>query len=111
MFHYTDTDGFKAIASQVVWWFKAYVPAGPHPEGAYFTTLPPGTRNLARRIRVPIWKLEQVLEFVGNAELVALDGGKGRGEYVFYCPNDYHVDVDRQRYRGPTCGYPLETRS
>ena len=111
MFHYTDIDGFKAIASQVTWTFKAYVPLGPHPAGAYFTTLPPDTGNLARRIRVPRSKLEQVLEFAGSEGLRALDGGRGRGEYVFYCPSDYHVEVDRQRYRGPTCGYPLEVKS
>lgn len=108
MFHYTDDTGFKAIAPQPAWKFKAFEPKGPHPDGAYFTSLPPVTPNLAKRLRVPKTKLTWLFEFLGQQGLVPMDGGKGRGQYIFYSPSDYHVDPTRQRYRGPTREYPQE---
>jgi hypothetical protein len=48
LFHYTNEKGYKAIGSQVVWLFKASKPPGDHPKAAYFTTLPPGTKNLGK---------------------------------------------------------------
>jgi hypothetical protein len=50
LFHYTNDKGYKAISSQRVWVFKASKPPGDHAKAAYFTTLPPGTRNLAKRL-------------------------------------------------------------
>jgi hypothetical protein len=46
LFHFTNDKGYKAISSQVVWLFRASKPPGGHLKGAYFTTLPPGTKNL-----------------------------------------------------------------
>ena len=108
MFHYTDTGGFKAITSQVTWTFKAQAPLGPHPVGAYFTTLPPATSNLARRLRVPKEKLDQAFAFSGADGFRPLDDGRGRGEYIFYSPTDYDVTRDRQRFAGPTLAFPAE---
>lgn len=98
--HYTDTVGFHAVRSQVVWNFQASQPPGQHPFGAYFTTLPPETKNLARKLGIPVSKLAYVFRFVDAGDLTPLPGG--RGDYVFYSPVDYPVDEPRQIGCGPT---------
>ena len=100
MFHYTDKSGYNAIVSQVVWRFIAGQPPGKHPFGAYFTTLPPATRNLASRLRIPKAKMASFFEFVDIGDLNPLPGG--RGEYVYYSPDDYTVELDRQFGHGET---------
>ena len=99
MFHYTDGDGFNAIRSQPIWVFKAVLPPGGHPRGAYFTTLGPDTTNIAKRLRVPKEKTEFVFCFSNGSDLKPLEGG--RGVFIFYSPDDYHVDKDRQVDHGP----------
>lgn len=98
MFHYTDSEGHKAISSQPTWLFKAQKPPGPHPVGAYFTTLGPDAPNLAARLRIPRAKLEFVFSFTGDQGLKSLAGG--RGAYVFWSPQDYEVEPSRQVYNG-----------
>lgn len=100
MLHYTDDAGYKAISTQAVWTFKVFKPPGIHPPGAYFTTLPPKTSNLAVRLRIPKLKLAFVFDFNGEQGLKPLNGG--RGEYIFWSPTDYTVEEDRQVYNGPT---------
>jgi hypothetical protein len=102
LFHYSNTKGFNAIRSQQTWIFKASQPPGDHPAGAYFTTLPPGTINLGKRIFVRGCrdKLEFVFHFSGDADLKPLPGG--RGEVIFYSPKDYPVERDRQIAHGAT---------
>ena len=75
-------------------------PPGEHPRAAYFTTLPPSTRNLANRLRIPRQKVEFVFCFVGDEGLQRLEGG--RGAYVFYSQNDYLVEENRQQGSGRT---------
>lgn len=84
------------------WIFKASKPPGAHPKGAHFTTLPPGTRNLAKRlfVRGGADKTAFVFSFSGGADLQPLDGG--RGEFIFYSQNDYAVDKGQQGPHGPT---------
>jgi hypothetical protein len=74
--------------------------AGDHPFGAYFTTLPRGTRNLAQRLRIPKSKLQYVFEFTDAGDLTPLPGG--RGQFIFYSPNVYEVEPSRQGYEGVT---------
>jgi len=93
-FHYTDDEGYKAIGSLPVWVFRASKPPGDHPKGAYFTTLAPGARKLALRLRIPRAKLAFVFCFRDNEDLIPLRGGRGR--FVFYSPTDYAVEEDRQ---------------
>jgi hypothetical protein len=100
MLHYTDDSGYKAISSQPVWRFRVSKPPGDHPAAAYFTTLGPGTRNLAIRLRVPRSKLEYVFAFNSQEGLRPLEGG--RGQYIFWSPVDYNVDRPRQVYNGAT---------
>jgi hypothetical protein len=102
LFHYSNTKGFNAIRSQPTWIFKASQPPGDHPAGAYFTTLPPGTINLGKRIFVRGCrdKLEFVFHFSGDDGLKPLPGG--RGEVIFYSPEDYPVERDRQIAHGAT---------
>lgn len=101
-FHFTNGDGFKAIGCQPTWVFKASKPPGDHPSGAYFTTLPPGTRNLAKRlfVRGGAEKVRFVFSFWGADHLQPLEGG--RGAFIFYSTDDYHVDRSRQGPYGPT---------
>lgn len=100
LFHYTNDDGYKAISSQPAWVFKASKPPGDHPRGAYFTTLPPGTENLAKRlfIRGGADKVRFVFSFSGTEGLKPLEGG--RGAFVFYCSEDYVVKESRQGPHG-----------
>jgi hypothetical protein len=100
LFHYTDDNGYKAISSQEVWLFKAAKPPGDHPKGAYFTTLPPGTRNLNKRLflRGCAEKTKFVFSFSGREDLLRLRGG--RGDYIYYSTNDYAVEKLRQGPHG-----------
>lgn len=100
MFHYTDLAGYNAISSQVVWHFLAGQPPGDHPFGAYFTTLGRTTKNLAQKLRIPKSKIGYFFEFIDIGDLTPLPGG--RGEYIFYSPIDYDVDVPRQLDHGVT---------
>ena len=108
MFHYTDADSFKSIASQPIWTFVASQPPGDHPFGAYFTTLSPDTPKLSKRLRIPRAKVELAFEFVDAGDLSPLPGG--RGEYVFYSSVDYAVERSRQQYAGRTGDYGFGTR-
>ena len=108
MFHYTNTRGYSAISSQPIWVFKASRPPGSHPEGAYFTNLPPGTINLGKRIFVRGCrdKLEYLFHFSGDEGLRPLPGG--RGEVIFYSPIDYPVGPSRQITRGATRDWEMK---
>ena len=106
MFHYTNEKGHKAISSQQTWLFKASKPPGDHPKGAYFTTLPPWTKNLAKRlfVRGCADKATFMFCFSGGEDLIASAGG--RGAFIFYSETDYRwrrSDKDpiarRRRYR------------
>lgn len=99
LFHYTDDEGYQAISSQRVWVFEASQPSGDHPFGAYFTTLGPGTRNLAKRLRIAKRKLEFVFCFTDQSDLRPLRGA--RGEFIFHSRADYAVTKDRQVCHGP----------
>jgi hypothetical protein len=98
MNHFTDQDGYNGIRAGSPWCFRAGQPPGNHPFGAYFTTLPPGTPNLAKRLGIPKSKLEYVFMFSDRGDLQPLPGG--RGEWIFYSPEDYFVAADRQTYSG-----------
>ncbi len=94
LYHYTDADSFKAISSQAVWVFKVSQPPGEHPEGAYFTTLGPNTKNLARRLGFPTEKLGYVFCYCDVGDLRPLRGN--RGEFIVYSRKDYAVGRERQ---------------
>jgi hypothetical protein len=98
MYHYTDKDGYNAIRSQPIWLFLAEQPPGDRPFGAYFTTLPPDTPNLARRLRIPREKLNFVFDFTGRDGLRPIEGDRGR--FIFYSPSDYSVEPSRQVFAG-----------
>ena len=102
MFHYTNDKGYKAIVSQKIWLFKASQPPCDHPKAAYFTNLPPGTKNLAKRlfVRGCADKVTFVFCFSGGDDLTPLDGG--RGAFVFYSLEDYPVEETRQMLHGET---------
>lgn len=102
MFHYTNLKGYKAISSQVMWLFKASQPPCDHPKAAYFSTLPPGTKNLSKRlfVRGCAEKTEFVFNFSGGEDLPCLRGG--RGDHVHYSTEDYLVIEDRQGPHGQT---------
>lgn len=102
MFHYTNDAGFKAIDSQPTWLFKASQPPGGHPFGAYFTTLGPSTKNLAKRlfVRGCAEKVVFVFSFLAGDDLERLPGA--RGDFIFYSETDYSVEPARQIYRGST---------
>lgn len=102
LFHYSNPKGYKAISSQVVWLFKASVPPCDHPRGAYFSTLPPGTKNLSKRlfVRGCAEKTEFVFGFTGGDDLPRLPGG--RGDHIQYSVDDYSVVKERQREHGET---------
>lgn len=101
-YHYTTRDAGKAISSQEVWSFKAHQPPSGHPLGAYFTTLPVQTRNLAKRLRLPLRKTEHFFAFTDAGDLLRLPGG--RGDFIFYSTSDYLVVADRQEASGLTVG-------
>lgn len=103
MNHFTDRDGYNAIRAVSPWHFRASQPPGDHPFGAYFTTLEPGTPNLAKRLLIPKRKIEYLFSFDDLGDLKPLRGG--RGEFIFYSPQDYDVDEGRQRYCGTADEY------
>jgi len=82
MLHYTDEPGFKAISSQSVWHFKAAKPPGPHPAGAYFTTLRPDAPLLCKRLRLPRRKIQWVFEFAGEFGLRPIKGGRAISSFT-----------------------------
>lgn len=98
MNHFTDLSGYNGIRAQPIWLFWAAQPPGDHPFGAYFTTLPPGTSNLALRLRIPKSKLQYVFTFADVGDLFPLPGG--RGQFIYYSPADYPVEPARQTYEG-----------
>jgi len=99
MNHYTNKVGFDAIRASTTWHFRAVQPPPQHhPVGAYFTTLRPRTRMLARRLRIPKSKVEFLFSFLDRGDLKPLRGS--RGDYVYYSPYDYDVHPDRQIYSG-----------
>jgi hypothetical protein len=102
LYHYTNAKGYKAINSQQTWLFKASKPPGDHPQGAYFTSLAPGTRNLAKKlfVRGCADKITFVFAFSGGDDLTRLEGG--RGAFVFYSVSDYSVEKERQGLHGLT---------
>jgi hypothetical protein len=102
LFHYTNEKGYKAISSQPTWLFKASKPPGDHPKGAYFTTLPPGTINLAKRlfVRGCADKVTYTFSFSGGEDLKPLGGG--RGAFIVYSEVDYPVEKERHISHGPT---------
>ena len=99
MLHYTDKPSWNTIRSQVDWTFEAHKPPGLHPAAAYFTTLPPDTRNLANRLRIPTSKIEYVFCFADAGDLIPLPGG--RGKYILFFGGNYVVPKDRQQDCGP----------
>lgn len=103
MFHYTDSDGYKAIGSSPEWLFRAGQPPGDpkaHPFGAYFTDLPESDPMLAKKLRIPRAKLHYVFEFVDQRDLRPLPDGRGRN--IFYSPVDYNVSREPQLRSGLT---------
>ena len=100
LFHYTDQAAYNAIRSQPAWRFVASQPPGPHLFGAYFTTLPRTTKNLAQRLRIPRSKLECFFEFSDVGDLTPLPGG--RGQFILYSAADYVVDPPKQLNHGVT---------
>lgn len=100
MFHYTNDKGYKAIGSQPTWLCKASQPPGDHPKAAYFTNLPPGTKNLAKKlfVRGCADKMNFVFSFSGGEDLTPLAGG--RGAFIFYSVDDYSVEKERQGPHG-----------
>jgi hypothetical protein len=102
LFHYTNDKGYKAISSQQTWLFKASKPPDKHPKGAYFTDLPPGTKNLGKRlfVRGCADKINFIFCFSGGEDLTPIEGG--RGEHIFYIREDYPVEKERQGPHGAT---------
>jgi hypothetical protein len=101
LFHYTNDKGHKAISSQHTWLFKASRPPCNHPKAAYFTDLPPGTKNLGKRLFVRGCKdkIGFVFCFSGGEDLTPIDGS--RGEHVFFSKEDYPVVKERQGPHDP----------
>lgn len=106
MYHYTTVDGYKAIASQPDWTFKAAKPPGPHPFGAYFTPLPPTTPRLCTKLLIPRRKAEFVFEFADAGDLRPIAGDRGR--HSFHSIDDYVVAraADRQVFAGRSDQHP-----
>jgi hypothetical protein len=86
----------------VVWLFKAFKLPGEHPKAAYFSTLPPGTKNLSKRlfVRGCAEKTKFFFSFSGGEDLRRLRGG--RGDYIYYSEEDYTVVRERQGPHGET---------
>jgi hypothetical protein len=102
MNHFTDKQGYNSISSQVDWRFVSAQPPGRHPRGAYFTTLTPDSPKLAKRLGISKEKTEFVFTFAGETGLRPLQGG--RGEHIYYSPDDYVVGKERQVYAGLSAG-------
>ncbi|MEX0703486.1 MAG: hypothetical protein WD069_15430 [Planctomycetales bacterium] len=102
VYHYTDEDGYKAIASQPVWKFKASRPERiDNPFGAYFTTEPPDAKNLAEKIGVSWQKTRFYFAFADYGDLRPVGTSRpARYQRKFYSPIDYEVELHRQRGSG-----------
>jgi hypothetical protein len=98
LYHYTDKDGYNAIRASSPWHFRAERPPGDHPLGAYFTCQQPSTPKLAKRLQIPVRKLEYVFAFEDKGDLKQLRGD--RGKQILYSPEDYYVESERQLYCG-----------
>lgn len=99
--HFTNQTGFNAIRSQKRWLFKASQPPATHnPRGAYFTTYGPDEPRLADRLRIPREKLRYLFSFMNPGDLLPLPGGRGRLRTIFYSPDDYSVEQERQEFHG-----------
>jgi hypothetical protein len=100
MNHYTGKKGYNGIRAAPDWQFKASQPPDPanHPFGAYFTMLPPGTKNLAIRLGIPRIKTEYLFSFADANDLTPLDSD--RGEFIFFSRGDYLVVKERQQFEG-----------
>ena len=106
MNHFSDKEGYNGIVATSTWRFRASQPPGDHPFGAYFTTLAPDTPNLAKRLGIPKRKLEYLFSFEDRGDLRPLQNKRGRlnkrGRWIFYSPQDYYVEEERQVYSGRT---------
>lgn len=101
MNHYTDRQGYNSIRAQPIWLFFALQPPPEdHPVGAYFTSLPRDTPKLAKKLLISRDKVKYVFTFVDVGDLKPLRGG--RGNFIFYSPEDYPVAEDRQQFHGET---------
>jgi len=100
MHHFTNKAGHDSISAHPEWKFRAAEPPGPHPHGAYFTTLAADAPRLAARLRIPREKLAFVFTFEGDDGLERIRGGRGR--YILYSRDDYRVGHHRQVSHGPT---------
>lgn len=100
MNHFTDKKGYDGIRATQAWRFRAHQPPvrRHHPFGAYFTTLPPTAKKLAKQLFIPKRKLKYLFTFVDLGDLTPIKGR--RGAYIFYHPRDYHVERDRETYHG-----------
>ena len=98
MYHYTDAEGFKAISANSPWTFRASRPRrADNPVGAYFTPLPPDTKNLAERIGVDSSKLQFYFAFLDAGDLRRLNPDRPiKAQVKFYSPTDYEVEQGRQ---------------
>lgn len=109
LFHYTDRDGWNAIRAQVAWLFRALQPPSPErPVGAYFTDIRPSKaslRSLAIDLGIPKSKFEYVFEFTDLGDMVQLNDGRGRDQWIFLSDSDYQVTPERQLYSGLTSEY------
>src|SRR5262249_34232610 len=109
MHHYTNKKGYNGIRAQSPWRIRASKPPPEdHPFGAYFSTLAPGSPNLALRLRVPVEKTEFVFCFLERGDLRRLRGGRGGARatgHIFYSPEDYLVEKERHLYEGPANEY------
>lgn len=97
-------EGVQRHPCESSWRFRAGQPPGKHPYGAFFTPLPPGTPNLAKRLGIPKRKLKFVFAFTDAEDLKPLRGD--RGKHVCYAGENYFVSEDRQQYSGKTEDYP-----
>lgn len=105
VYHYTSSDGYKAITAQRDWLFKASTPPGGHPKGAYFTMLPPTHKNLAAKLGgLPRTKVEYYFEMdIPEQALKPLRGGRGAEGISVYSPTDFVVKRDQQIAHGKRC--------
>ena len=103
VYHYADEDGYNSIRAASVWRFRAHRPPprdDDHPTAAYFSWLPPDTRNLSRRISLSTVKLEFVFAFFDAGDLSSLRGG--REVSIALALSNYVVVKERQSYCGPS---------